>query len=146
MTTNNKVIIIPCSGIGKAYGTVGREAAYMVVEELRPGVTDTVCLSLLVMGEEEARRRVQENPCITIDGCPLACAQKNVELAGGKQAVNLRVIDTYKEHRDLKPQAVTLIDENGRQLARFLAQQVAAEVDRLTAVGADSVVPNEEVR
>jgi len=131
MTTNNKVIIIPCSGIGKAYGTVGREATYMVMEDMRPGLTDTVCLSLLVMGDEEARRRVRENPCITIDGCPLACARKNVEFAGGQQAVNLRVIDTYKEHRDLKPRAVTFIDENGRQLARFLAQQVAAEVDRL---------------
>ncbi len=131
MTTNNKVIIIPCSGIGKAYGTVGREATYMVVEELRPGLTDTVCLSLLVTGDEETRRRVQENPCITIDGCPLACARKNVEMAGGQQTVNLRVIDTYKEHRDLKPRAVTFIAENGRPLTRFLAEQAAAEVDRI---------------
>jgi hypothetical protein len=32
-----KVIIVPCSGIGKPYGTVSREAAYEVTEDLRPG-------------------------------------------------------------------------------------------------------------
>ena len=32
-----KVIIVPCSGIGKSYGTVSREAAYEVTEDSRPG-------------------------------------------------------------------------------------------------------------
>ncbi len=69
-----RVIIIPCSGIGKAFGSVGREAAYVVTEELRPGCTQTVCLSLLTLGDEEARRQVRKHPTITIDGCPTACA------------------------------------------------------------------------
>jgi len=47
MTDAKKVIVIPCSGIGKAYGSVGREAMYQVVEQLRPDSADTVCLSLL---------------------------------------------------------------------------------------------------
>ena len=32
---NYKVVIVPCSGIGKTYGTVSREAAYEVVEKVR---------------------------------------------------------------------------------------------------------------
>ena len=38
------VVIVPCSGIGKTYGTVSREAAYEVTEDLRPGSTRLVAL------------------------------------------------------------------------------------------------------
>ena len=33
-----KVVIVPCSGIGKTYGTVSREAAYIITEEFSNGV------------------------------------------------------------------------------------------------------------
>ncbi len=129
--TTGKVMILPCSGIGKAFASVGREATYLAIEDLRPGLTDTVCLSALVMGDEEARAKVRGNPCITVDGCPTACARKNVELAGGDVAGVLRVPDTYKQHRELKPAAITELDEAGKQLAAFLAERIAAEVDEV---------------
>ena len=78
---SEQVLVVPCSGIGKAVGTVGREAAYAVIEDLRPLSTDTLCLSLLVMGDEVAQARVRESRCVTIDGCARECARKNVELA-----------------------------------------------------------------
>ncbi len=135
MARPGRVMIIPCSGIGKAFGSVGREAAYIAVEELRPGAAETVCLSLLVMGDEETRERLQGRPCITIDGCPIGCARKNVELAGGKVAGALRVVDTYREHHECKPVGITELDEAGQRLARLVAEQVAAEVDRIAEGG-----------
>ncbi len=80
---SERVIIVPCSGIGKTYGTVTREAAYLVTEELRPETTTIVPLSLLVLGDEEARAAVQDARVITMDGCKLACATLNVRQAGG---------------------------------------------------------------
>ena len=130
---NKKVLVIPCSGIGKAFGSVGREAAYMVVEELRPAQTDTLCLSRLTMGDEEARRLVAEHATITIDGCPKACAQVNVEGSGGKPAANLRVVDVYRQNRALKVDSVLELGDNGRALARILAGKVTDEVDRILA-------------
>ena len=127
----SKIIVIPCSGIGKAFGTIGREAAHIAVDETRPQATDTVCLSALVMGDEETRARVHGHRCITIDGCPIGCARKNVELAGGTVAKALRVVDTYKDHRELKPQTVTELDDAGRKLAQILAQQIADAVDHI---------------
>ena len=127
----SRIMIIPCSGIGKAFGTIGREAAYIVVDETRPETTDTICLSALVMGDEETKARVQGRACITIDGCPIGCARKNTELAGGAVAKALRVVDTYKQHHELKPQTVTELDEAGRRLAEILAQQISDEVDRI---------------
>lgn len=130
MTTGKpQAIIVPCSGIGKAFGSVGREAAYIVVDELRPGATDVVCLSLLTMGDEEARARVKCLPTITIDGCPKACARQNVEASGTVPAADFRVVDVYRANRTLKVDSVLQLGDNGRQLARILAEQVAAKVD-----------------
>jgi hypothetical protein len=68
MKDERKVVIVPCSGIGKTYGTVSREAAYDLVEDLRPDNTQLVALSLLVLGDEAARAAVAASPAITIDG------------------------------------------------------------------------------
>ena len=76
ITGKNTVCIVPCSGIGKSYGTVTREAAYVVAEELRPETTTIVPPSLLVLGDEEARAAVQDARVITVDGCKLACARR----------------------------------------------------------------------
>ena len=126
-----RVIIIPCSGIGKAFGSVGREAAYVVTEELRPGCTSTVCLSLLTLGDEEARRQVRNHPTITIDGCPTACARVNVEQTGASPAATFRVFDVFRRHKELRVRSVSDIGEAGEEMARILATDVAAKVDEL---------------
>ena len=141
MSTNNKrdkVLIIPCSGIGKAFGSVGREATYLVVEDMRPDQAVTVCLSLLTMGDEDAKEKVKQLPAITIDGCPKACARVNVEASGGAPAAEFRVVDTYRENRILKVDSVLNLGENGRRLAQILADKVAAEVDRILSDGEGS--------
>jgi uncharacterized metal-binding protein len=102
---SDRVIIVPCSGIGKTYGTVTREAAYQVVEELRPETTAIVPLSLLVLGDTEARAAVQDAPVITIDGCKLACATLNVRQAGGTTAKEFTVLDVFRRNKALKPRA-----------------------------------------
>jgi len=126
-----KVVVVPCSGIGKALGSVGREATYEVVENLRKGVTDTTCLALIVRGDEDTLQLVKNNRCIAVDGCPLQCAAKNVELAGGDLAASFRVVDTLRENRKLKPKSVTFLDHDGQELANLLAEQVAQKVDEL---------------
>lgn len=130
-SNQKKVIIIPCSGIGKAFGSIGRDATYEVTENLRKDSTQTLCLALLVSGDEESMRLVRDNVCVTVDGCPLQCAEKNVKLAGGNLAGSLRVVDVYKENRHLKPRSVTFLDPDGQQMARKLAEKIAEKVDDL---------------
>ena len=52
--TKKKVIIIPCSGIGKAFGSISRDGTYEIVDNLRKDVTQTLCLASLVSGDEES--------------------------------------------------------------------------------------------
>ena len=126
-----KVIIVPCSGIGKTYGSVGREAAYEVTEDLRPGQTQLVPLALLVLGDEESRSVVEACPAVTIDGCKLACATKMVQESGGQVAQDFAVLDVYRRYRQFKPKGITELNEGGQQLARALAEEVAAVVDEV---------------
>jgi len=127
------VVIVPCSGIGKSYGTVSREAAYEVSEDLRPESTQLVALSLLVLGDEEARAAVAAHAAVTIDGCKLACAAKMVQESGGQVAQGFAVLDTYRRHRESKPQGISELNEGGRQLAHALADEITVAVDELIA-------------
>jgi len=129
--TERKVVVLPCSGIGKPLGTVSRLAAYRVVEELRPEKTAITCLAQLVAEEAEALSLVRENPCIALDGCPKECARRNIEIAGGKVGSELRVMDVYKRYKDLKPGTVLDIGPGGDKLVSVIAEEVALEVDKL---------------
>ena len=126
-----RVLIVPCSGIGKALGSVGREAAYVVTQDLRPGLAGTLCLSLLTMGDARGQEMVRALPTITIDGCPKACAKVNVEQSGGVPAAAYRVFDVFRAHKELRVDGVSEIGENGRRLADILAREVAARVDEV---------------
>ncbi|MDH4136773.1 MAG: putative zinc-binding protein [Anaerolineae bacterium] len=130
-------MIVPCSGIGKTYGTVSREAAYEVTEDLRPADTQLVALSLLVLGDKDARAAVAGNPAVTIDGCKLACATKMVEESGGTVAQDLAVLDAYRRHRQFRPKGISELNEGGQQLAHVLAEEVATAVDTLCEDGGE---------
>ncbi len=131
MSEHGKTVIVPCSGIGKTYGTVSREAAYELTQDIRPESTKLVALSLLVLGDEEARAAVTGSQSITIDGCKLACASKMVSESGGNIAREIAVLDVYRQHRDLKPKGIAELNETGQELAKVLAQELAEVVDNL---------------
>ena len=134
MTDQLKVVIIPCSGIGKTYGTVSREAAYDVTEDIRPTQTQLVPLSLLVLGDEATRAAVAGSPVITIDGCKLACATKMAKESRGMVARDIAVLDVYRRYKQFKPQGIAELNEGGKQLARAMAEEIADLVDDLTTV------------
>jgi uncharacterized metal-binding protein len=120
-----KAYVIPCSGVGKVHGLISREAVYEVVDRVLPEQTETICLALLVEGDSETKRKVQETPCITLDGCPKLCAYKNVELAGGNVAKGIRVYDTMKRHRGENFGTATTLSEAGWAVVDELAAEVA---------------------
>ena len=139
-----RVVIVPCSGIGKTYGTVSREAAYELTENIRPESTQLITLSLLVLGNEEAQDAVVNSKAVTIDGCKLACATKMVEQCGGDIAAEFAVLDIYRKHRKLKPRGIAELNQSGMQLAEVLANEVADIVDELDQSDASSNVTNFE--
>ena len=123
-------MVVPCSGIGKPFGTVSREAAYEICEDLRPGDTRLVALAKLVLGDAEARGLVASHPAVTIDGCKQMCASTMVKQSGGAVAREVSVLDVFRRHKDLKPEGIAELNEPGMKLARVLAEEVAASLGR----------------
>ncbi len=123
------VAVIPCSGIGKAFGSVSREAAYDLCEKFRPNETTLVALSKLVLGEPDAVQRVQSNPAVTIDGCKLMCASKLVKHSGGTVAREVSVLDVFRRYKDLKPEGIAELNDAGKELARVIAAEIADSLD-----------------
>ena len=129
MSAQKRVVIVPCSGIGKSLGSVAREAAYELCDELRPDSTDLVALSKLVLGEPGAQTRVQQSRAITLDGCKLYCAAKLVKHSGGSIAHEIGVFEIYRKHKHLRPEGIAELNDAGQKLARVVAGEVAELVD-----------------
>jgi len=129
----HKVVIIPCSGIGKSLGTVGRAATYKVTDHLRPEQTRTACLALLTVGDSEALKLVKENPCIAIDGCTAQCSKKNIEASKGNLSHSIVVTDVLRHNRALKPEGVIELNAEGEKLAEVIARSLAEKVDEILA-------------
>ncbi len=128
------LLVVPCSGVGKVQGLISREAVYHVTDQLLPEQAGTVCLALPVTGDPETRQKVQQTPCITLDGCPKLCAQKNVELSGGKITKGIRVYDVMKRHRGANFGTATALSEEGWAVVEELAVEVAQASEQGTRV------------
>lgn len=126
-----KVVMIPCSGIGKAYGEMGRQAIYEVIEERGAKEVATVCLARLMIGEPQTKELVKGHRVITVDGCAKDCARKNVEFIGKQPDSSLRVIDLFKDYRDLKPEGILNLGEPGWQRVHKLARRLEEEIARV---------------
>jgi uncharacterized metal-binding protein len=127
----DKVMVIPCSGMGKVYGLIGRESALKTVSDC-PNEADTMCLAFIVTGDEEAKDRIQGKKCITLDGCPAMCAAKSVELAGGIVMEKRRVVDTFRKHKGAKPGTATELTEEGWMIADEIAGEISEKVKALS--------------
>ena len=90
------------------------------------------------MGDEDAELSVKSHRCIAVDGCPNECAKKSLELSNARLVANFRVLDILRENRKLRPKEVTFLDEDGRKLARILAEEIALKVTELNYKGAVS--------
>ncbi len=126
-----KITVVPCSGIGKSLGAAAREAAFVLVEDLRPEKTKLVALSLLVLGDKEARGEVDGRAAVAIDGCKLACAAKGLSCSGAAEIRRIAVFDVIRRHRGLKPEGISDLNEDGIKLARAAAEEATKIVDEL---------------
>ena len=131
MTSDKKVLIIPCSGIGKPIGTVSRETTYEVIENLSKGKAETVCLALLTSQDKETMDKVKNNYVITLDGCAKHCAKKNTEQCGKIPDKNYMILKFAAANPDKKPQGIIDIGSNGKALVETIADTIEKDVNSL---------------
>lgn len=122
--SEQRIIIIPCSGIGKAFGTVSREATYLLTEGTLSDNYRTVCLPLLVAEDEDTIRMIKETTVYTIDGCPKKCATVSVTHSGVEVYMEIMVPKILAQNKDHKPDTVLDTGEGGKLLAQDIADVI----------------------
>jgi len=126
-----KVGIIACSGEEIPEGTISRVAARMVLEELSPEDTVTLCLPLFLAGDENERAFARFYPTIAVDGCEKLCAKRATERYSGPVSGSI-VVDELLEGRGLSPgRSRRELDEEGQRSAEVIAEEIADQVGRL---------------
>jgi len=128
---DKKVKVIPCSGIGKVYGLMAREAVLKTVIELCPEKSETVCLAYIVTGDKEVKEKMEGSDCITVDGCPKMCASKNVTIAGGIVIEEIKVLDTVKAHKGKKFGSPTQLNDDGEVVINEIAEKIAKKINEI---------------
>lgn len=128
---DKKVKVVPCSGIGKVYGLMAREAVLKTVFEICPEKSETVCLGYIVTGDKEVKEKIEGFDCITVDGCPKMCAAKNVSIAGGKIIEEIKVLDTVKEHKGKTFGSPTLLNDDGEVVISEIAGKIAKKINEI---------------
>ncbi len=132
----SKIGIISCSGEEIPEGTISRLATRRVLEGLRPQQTVTLCLPLFLAGEVGERRFAQEHPTITVDGCSKLCAKRGTEQYSGRVSASLVVSDILGDCAKGCHRSARDADKADEQAVWIVAERIAAEVDALTASGA----------
>ena len=130
--SEKKVYVIPCSGIGKVFGSIGRETAYILANELKSDRVELECLPLIVKGKKEVIDKLKENKIIAIDGCPLKCSYNNLIEKVGRVDAQLMTTDVVKKNHDLKPEpSIIPIGNNTKELSKRMAEEVSQKLDEL---------------
>ena len=124
-----------CSGMGKVYGLMAREAVLQTVTHLCPEQADTTCLAYIVTGDEAATAKIVGQPCITIDGCPAMCSAKSVEAMGGDIKAKYKVLDVMRLHKGAKPGTATELTEEGWAIVDEIAANLSENVQQIQNEG-----------
>jgi uncharacterized metal-binding protein len=132
MSLEGKVAILPCTGVGQVVGTIARQAAYRVCEDLRPRETVLLCLPALVKGVREDLDMVAECPVVVIEGCKECCATYALAARGGAPAAAVSVPRVMKgTGLKVRREARRGLTEAELAVVELVCQRAVAEVDRL---------------
>jgi uncharacterized metal-binding protein len=128
---DKKVAIVACTGMGKALGTVARQVAYKVVDELRPEKTVLICIPSLTAGVGDCKNLLQKYPSIILDGCVERCATKITSKNKGIMRAKVFMPQMVAKY-GLRPQSRSDLGPEGGKLVFKIAEEVAALVDQLS--------------
>lgn len=132
----NKVAVLPCTGVGQVVGTISRQAAYRVCDDERPEDTVLVCLPALVKGVQEDIDMIRMCPVIVVEGCKECCATHALKLQGGNPSAVVSVPKVMQGKRlAIKREARRQLTESEQAVVELVTETVIAEVDRLKRGG-----------
>lgn len=130
--SSRRIGVIACCGEDLPEGTLTRAIVRILMEEIKPDETATICLPLFLAGDEQERTFVQRFPTLTLDGCEKRCAQIGTEKYSHPVARGLIIPDILRKlHLEMRGTR----EQFDLDLARAVAIEVAKGMDRLKKKG-----------
>jgi uncharacterized metal-binding protein len=128
----DKVCLQPCLGLRKE-AVLGRQALYVVHEDLRPDTTVLGCGPALNSDVQEDVDFINLYPVLTVEACDLDCAAKLIVKKGKQAARTLRITELAGDLGiDLDAIPDHHIDTD-HPAVQSLARHIAEHVDELMA-------------
>ena len=128
----DKVCLQPCLGLRRE-AVLGRQALYVVHEDLRPETTVLGCGPALNANVQEDVDFINMYPVLAVEACELDCATRLVDKKGKQAARTVRIADLAKE---LKISLESLPDnhiDTAHPAVQAIAERIAEQVDALLA-------------
>jgi uncharacterized metal-binding protein len=66
-----------------------------------------------------------------VDGCPAQCSKKNIEASKGRLVHSIIVTDFLRKNRNLKPEGVIELNDQGDKLAEVIAEDLSERADEI---------------
>lgn len=128
----DKVCLQPCLGLRKE-AVLGRQALYVVHEDLRPETTVLGCGPALNANVQEDVDFINMYPVIAVESCELDCATRLVDKKGKTAARTVRVTDLARDLGiDLAALPERHIDAEDPAV-QAVAKRIAEQVDEVLA-------------
>ncbi len=128
-----RIGVIACCGEDLPEGTLTRAVVRILMEEIKPEETATICLPLFLAGDEQERNFAQAFPTLTLDGCEKRCAQIGTGTYSHPVAHGLIIPDILKKlHLEMRGTK----EQFDPGLARAVAREVAKKMNVLKEKGA----------
>ena len=135
---NGTVAVVACTGMGKALASVGRHAALLLTDDMRPNDTVNVCLPCICGKQEDAINSIETHPVLVIDGCADTCAMKLVKRIDEANVIDhLKIWRVMAKHKGLKPETRANIGPAGIELAKNVAREASNAINRYISSNQD---------
>lgn len=127
-----KVCILPSSELTTVFGKIGRQASYIVCENLRPGKIVLGCMPALFSNVQEDIDFITQYPVITLEGHPMRHAAKLVKKFLQNATVEIAIEQLLKDNNiEVSDSSPEKLGPNGEKAVNFLAEYTAKAVDAL---------------
>ena len=121
-----KICILPSSELTTVFGKIGRQASYVVCEDLLPGRIALGCMPALFSNVQEDVGFVKNYPVITIEGHTDHHAAKLLKKYSVKPAVEIDVEKFLKDNSmDISDSSAERLGPNGEKAVESLAAYIA---------------------
>ena len=126
-----KIMVAPCTGMGKVLATVARIGALLATDEGKSEDLELVCTPCIAAGLSREIEQIRGKDVIIIDGCIDECCHKIFEENGAKIVADIKVWEVLRENKDLKPESRVKLGPKGMALAEKVAEKVKEEAVKL---------------